>query len=63
MAESADEVVAVLANRRETDASLGIQMYCKKAALCHRPRAWMVESSTPANAADVAAPMRKLCPA
>ena len=37
-------------------------MYCRKAALCHRHRAWMVESSTPARAADVAAPIRKLCP-
>ena len=33
------------------------------AELCHRPRSWMVESLTPARAADVAAPNRKLWPA
>ena len=37
---------------------------CRKfAELCHLPKIWMVESSTPARAADVAAPMRKLWPA
>ena len=41
----------------------GVSMYRKKAALCHRPRSWIAESSTPAKAADVAAPIRKLCPA
>ena len=43
--------------------SWGIRMYCRKAELCHLPRVWIVESSTPARAADVAAPIRKLCPA
>ena len=43
--------------------SLGMRMYCRKAELCHFPRVWIVESSMPARAAEVAAPMRKLCPA
>ena len=43
--------------------SFGIWMYCRKAELCHLPRVWIVESSMPARAAEVAAPMRKLCPA
>ncbi len=40
--------------------TLGILMYWRKTALCHRPRSWIVESST---LAEVAAPIRKLCPA
>ena len=53
------------ANTEESEAScsLGMRIYCKKAALCQRPRAWIMESSTPARAADVAAPIRKLWPA
>ena len=47
----------------EAGCSLGMLIYCKKAALCQRPRAWIVESSTLARAADVAAPIRKLWPA
>lgn len=56
---------AVVASRVDMEASCsrGVRMYCRKAALCHRLRAWMVESSTPAKAADVAAPMQKLWPA
>ena len=48
----------------DTDASfsLGIHIYCKKAALCHLPSVCIVESSTPANAAEVAAPILKLWP-
>ena len=42
--------------------SRGSRIYCKKAALCHLPRACIVESSIPARAAEVAAPMRKLWP-
>ena len=38
-------------------------MYNKKAELFHLPRALMVESSRPACAAAVAAPILKLCPA
>ena len=38
-------------------------MYVRNAALFHRPSARMVESSRPAFAAAVAAPMRKLWPA
>ena len=38
-------------------------MYVRKAALFHRPRIRIVESSIPALAAAVAAPIRKLCPA
>ena len=41
----------------------GVLRYRRKAELCHRPNSWIVESSTPANAAVVAAPIRKLCPA
>ena len=53
------------ANTEESEAScsLGMCMYCRKAALCQQPRAWIVESSTPARAAEVAAPIRKLWPA
>ena len=40
--------------------SLGIRMHCKKAALFQRPRAWIVESSTPSRTAEVAAPIWKL---
>ena len=42
---------------------LGVLMYLRKAVLCHLPRVWIMESSTPTMAAVVAAPMRKLCPA
>lgn len=38
-------------------------MYWMKAVLCHRPRVWIVESSIPAAAAVVAAPILKLWPA
>ena len=38
-------------------------MYAKNAELFHRPRVRIVESSIPALAAVVAAPIRKLCPA
>ena len=53
------------ANTEESEAScsLGMCTYCKKAARCQRPRAWIMESSTPARAAEVAAPIRKLWPA
>ena len=37
-------------------------MYWRKAALCHLPRVWIVESSIPAAAAVVAAPILKLWP-
>ena len=43
--------------------SLGVRIYCRKAALCQQPSVWIVESSTPAAAAVVAAPIRKLWPA
>ena len=54
-----------VANVRERAASrsCGVLMYLRNAALCHLPRSWIVESSTPANAADVAAPILKLWPA
>ena len=50
------------ANTEESEAScsLGMRIYCKKAALCQRPRAWIVESPIPARAAEVAAPIQKL---
>ena len=53
------------ANVRENCASCcrGVWMYVRNAALFHRPSARMVESSRPAFAAAVAAPMRKLWPA
>ena len=38
-------------------------MYNKKAALCHRPIIWIIESSMPTNAALVAAPIWKPRPA
>lgn len=38
-------------------------MYVKYAELFHLPRVCMRASSTPLDAAVVAAPMRKLCPA
>ena len=43
--------------------SRGIRIYNKNAALDQRPRAWITESSNPAWAAAVAAPIRKLWPA
>ena len=53
------------ANTEESEAScsLGMRIYCKKAALYQWPRGWIVESPTPARAAEVAAPIRKLWPA
>ena len=43
----------------QANCSLGIRMYCRNAVLCHLPKACIVESLIPANAADVAAPMRE----
>ena len=43
--------------------SFGVRMYNRKAELCHLPNAWIVESSMPASAAVVAAPILKLWPA
>ena len=40
----------------------GVRIYCRNAALDHRPNAWITESGTPACDAAVAAPIRKLCP-
>ena len=40
--------------------SFRVRIYWKKAALLHLPRVWMVESLTPAAAADVAASILKL---
>lgn len=40
--------------------SLGVLMYVRKAALLHLPKSCITESSTPAWAAAVAAPIRKL---
>ena len=37
-------------------------MYPKNAALDHLPSAFITESATPARAAVVATPIRKLCP-
>ena len=53
------------ASVEESAASLscGVLTYRKNAALCHRPRSWIVESSTPARVAVVAAPILKLWPA
>ena len=42
---------------------LEIGLYSKKAALCHRLRTWMVESSIPARAAEIAALILKQWPA
>ena len=58
-------VPVFLASTAETPASrsLGSLMYWRNAALCQQPSVWIVESSTPAMAAVVAAPIRKLCPA
>ena len=42
---------------------LGVRIYVKKAVLDQRPKALMIESSTPACAAAVTAPILKLCPA
>ena len=52
-------------NTADSDASfsLGVRTYTKKAALFHLPKERMVESSRPARAAAVAAPILKLCPA
>ena len=44
-------------------AALDIRIYCRKAEICHLSRVWIVESSMSARAAEVAALMRKLCPA
>ena len=51
------------ASLRETSDKLprGMRMYARYAELDHLPRILMTASSTPAVAADVAAPMRKLC--
>ena len=46
-----------------TNCSSGVHMCCKNAALCHLPKVWIMESSTPAVAMVVAAPIRKLWPA
>ena len=43
--------------------SLGVRMYAKNAELFHRPILCIMESSTPALAAAVPVPMRKLWPA
>ena len=52
----------VLARVAEIEArrSFGVLIYWRKAALLHLPRVWMVESSTPAAIAAVAAPILKL---
>ena len=42
--------------------SFGVRIYAVKAEDFHWPNTWMRESGTPAAAAVVAAPMRKLCP-
>ena len=42
--------------------SLGVHMYDRKAELIHLPSVRIVKSSIPALAADVAAPIMKLCP-
>ena len=41
---------------------LEIGLYSKKVALCHRLRTWMVESSIPARAAEIAALILKQWP-
>ena len=43
--------------------SFGVLTYWRKAALCHRPSVWIIESSRPTSDAVVAAPILKLCPA
>lgn len=43
--------------------SLGVRMYDRNVALFHRPSARITESSIPAFAVAVAAPILKLCPA
>ena len=48
---------------KDAKLSFGVCMYKRNAELFHLPRALMVESSKPACAAAVAAPIRKLCPA
>ena len=48
---------------REASCSRGVRMYNRNALLFHLPRVRIVESSSPALAAAVAAPMRKLWPA
>ena len=54
-----------LANVEEIDARNrgSSRMYLLKAELCHRPNVCIAESSRPATAAVVAAPILKLCPA
>ena len=54
------EAVEAIVLDRAANCSLGVQMYCKKAALCHLPRVLMIESSTPLRAAVVVAPILKL---
>ena len=49
-------------DERQAKCSLGVRMYVINAELDQRPNAWIVESGTPASAAAVAAPIRKLCP-
>ena len=52
-------------NSRALDAAkawAGVRIYLRKAEECQRPRVCMSESSSPAAAAAVAAPIRKLCP-
>ena len=48
---------------REASCSRGVQMYKRNALLFHLPRVCIVDSSSPALAAAVAAPMWKLWPA
>ena len=48
---------------RVASLSLGVRTYRRKAVLCERPGTWMAESSIPAKAAVVAAPILKLWPA
>ena len=43
--------------------SLGVLMYARKAELLHLPFFLIMESSMPALAAEVTAPIRKLCQA
>ena len=52
-------------NTKESAAScsLGLRIYCRKTALCQQLRAWIMESPTPARAAEVAASIQKLWPA
>ena len=45
------------------NSSLGVLMYAKNAPVVQRPIACIFESSIPALAAAVAAPILKLCPA